>query len=64
MCHEHLLVTRTLLPASKLLEGHYRSGRGACRFVLVADPEVASFSGNFPQAVIHRGPRIHFGNAQ
>jgi hypothetical protein len=28
------------IPASELLVSHYRSGRGACGFVLVATPSV------------------------
>jgi hypothetical protein len=29
------------IPATKLLASHYRSGRGACGFVLVVNPEVS-----------------------
>jgi hypothetical protein len=28
------------IPATKLLASHYRSGRGACGFVLVANPYI------------------------
>jgi hypothetical protein len=30
------------IPATKLLASHYRSGRGACGFVLVGKPGVVS----------------------
>ena len=39
------------IPATKLLASHYRSGRGACGFVLVIDPEltlILAFRGYFP----------------
>jgi hypothetical protein len=43
------------IPATKLLASHYRSGRGACGFVLVADPAVGVIWLTFTAelAVIH-----------